>query len=227
MSLVTSSPLRDIPVVPDTDSGCHASLRGWAVETAGHCPCPDDCVRDDTRSQLNTHHTKLREDCYPWHPWYGRAVVIHAAFVRHGQAVLRCTLDHKERSSEGAGNVGYGGMRNPLHNRKGACRSRSTYGCAPVLYSTVHEGAAFTLVACKYPSRVFSWELSCSPGAPRAMHIALTRQPDTVLAGFGHCPSPSSHTACLPLPSARYCAVAPPSITNSLPVTKDDSSEAR
>ena len=31
---------------------------------------------------------------------------------------------------EGAGNVGYGGIRNPLHNRKGACRSLSTYGCA-------------------------------------------------------------------------------------------------
>src|SRR4029450_10235580 len=31
---------------------------------------------------------------------------------------------------EGAGNVGYGGIRNPRHNRKGACRSLSTYGCA-------------------------------------------------------------------------------------------------
>ncbi len=31
---------------------------------------------------------------------------------------------------EAYGNVGYGGTRNPPHNRKGACRSLSTYGCA-------------------------------------------------------------------------------------------------
>ena len=52
----------------------------------------------DTSSQLNTHNIKLRDVCYPWHPWYGRSVVIHDAFVRHGQAVLRCTLEHEERS---------------------------------------------------------------------------------------------------------------------------------
>jgi hypothetical protein len=40
----------------------------------------------------------LRDVCYPWHPWYGRSAVIHDAFVRHGQAVLRCTLEHQERS---------------------------------------------------------------------------------------------------------------------------------
>jgi hypothetical protein len=51
-----------------------------------------------TSSQLNTHNIKLRDVCYPWHPWYGRSVVIHDAFVRHGQAVLRCTLEHEERS---------------------------------------------------------------------------------------------------------------------------------
>jgi hypothetical protein len=51
-----------------------------------------------TSSQLNTHNIKLRDVCYPWHPWYGRSVVIHDAFVRHGQAVLRCTLEHEEHS---------------------------------------------------------------------------------------------------------------------------------
>ncbi len=35
------------------------------------------------------------------------------------------------RDRRGAyGNVGYGGTRNPPHNRKGACRSLSTYGRA-------------------------------------------------------------------------------------------------
>ncbi|MGD0919636.1 MAG: hypothetical protein ABSB22_24620, partial [Thermodesulfobacteriota bacterium] len=28
------------------------------------------------------------------------------------------------------GNVGYGGIRNPLHNRKGACWKLSACGCA-------------------------------------------------------------------------------------------------
>ena len=61
-------------------------------------PSPDDSAPDDTSAQLNTHNIKLRDVYYPWHPWYGRSVVIHNAFVRHGQAVLRCTLEHEERS---------------------------------------------------------------------------------------------------------------------------------
>jgi hypothetical protein len=64
----------------------------------GGCRAPGDCALYDTSSQLNTHNIKLRDVCYPWHPWYGRSVVIHDAFVRHGQAVLRCTLEHEERS---------------------------------------------------------------------------------------------------------------------------------
>jgi len=77
---------------------CQFSCLGDQSETASHCPCPDADARGDTSAQLNTHNTKLREVCYPWHPWYGRSVVIHDAFVRHGQAVLRCTLDYQERS---------------------------------------------------------------------------------------------------------------------------------
>ena len=86
------------PAVHGTVSGCHPRLLVWVGEKAGRCPSPGDCAPDGTSSQLNTHNTKLREVCYPWHPWYGHSVVIHDAFVRHGQAVLRCTLDHKERS---------------------------------------------------------------------------------------------------------------------------------
>ena len=86
------------PVVHGTESCLHSRLPDWIAEKAGRCPYPADGALYDTSSQLNTHNTKLREVCYPWHPWYGRSVVIHDAFVRHGQAVLRCTLDHQERS---------------------------------------------------------------------------------------------------------------------------------
>ena len=84
--------------VLDSESGLDVFHLPLREARAGHSPCLDDSARDDTSSQLNTHNTKLREVCYPWHPWYGHSVVIHDAFVRHGQAVLRCTLDHKERS---------------------------------------------------------------------------------------------------------------------------------
>jgi hypothetical protein len=86
------------PAALGTGSGGQPACRGLTQERAPHCPCPGAGALRDTSSQLNTHNTKLRDVCYPWHPWYGRSVVIHDAFVRHGQAVLRCTLEHQERS---------------------------------------------------------------------------------------------------------------------------------
>ena len=47
----------------------------------------------DTSRQSNTHSTELREIHYPWHPWYGRPVWIHGAFVKSGCAVYRCSLE--------------------------------------------------------------------------------------------------------------------------------------
>jgi hypothetical protein len=47
----------------------------------------------DTSRQSNTHSTESREIRYPWHPWYGRPVWIHRAFVKAGQAVYRCSLE--------------------------------------------------------------------------------------------------------------------------------------
>jgi len=48
--------------------------------------------RSCTSSQLNTHITESREVWYPWHPWYGRSVVISEVLERLGQAIVRCRL---------------------------------------------------------------------------------------------------------------------------------------
>jgi hypothetical protein len=55
-----------------------------------------------TSRQSNTHSTESREIRYPWHPWYGRPVWIHGAFVKGGQAVYRCSLEqnHEARRFE-------------------------------------------------------------------------------------------------------------------------------
>ena len=40
----------------------------------------------------NTHGTELRELLYPWHPWFGLRVGVHAAIERSGDTVFRCSL---------------------------------------------------------------------------------------------------------------------------------------
>src|SRR4029450_10442762 len=44
-----------------------------------------------TRFQ-NTHGTVYREVLYPWHPWLGRLVAIHAVVEKVDGAVCHCTL---------------------------------------------------------------------------------------------------------------------------------------
>jgi hypothetical protein len=51
-----------------------------------------------TSRQSNTHSTESREIRYPWHPWYGRSVWIHGAFVKGGQAVYRCSLEQNHEA---------------------------------------------------------------------------------------------------------------------------------
>ena len=51
------------------------------------------CVHDGTTQQHNTHITDVREICYSWHPWHGRAVRVHASLVKRGQAVAYCSLE--------------------------------------------------------------------------------------------------------------------------------------
>jgi hypothetical protein len=56
-------------------------------------PAPDEFGSAGTSRQSNTHSTELGEIRYPWHPWYGRPVWIHGAFVKAGQGVYRCSLE--------------------------------------------------------------------------------------------------------------------------------------
>jgi len=59
---------------------------------------PDASGLRDTSRQSNTHSTESREIRYPWHPWYGRSVWIHGAFVKGGQAVYRCSLEQNHEA---------------------------------------------------------------------------------------------------------------------------------
>src|SRR5215831_18035203 len=73
----------------DCDGVSLAAGQGRAIRS----PFSDDCVRDGTTQQHNTHITDVREICYSWHPWHGRAVRVHASLVKRGQAVAYCSLE--------------------------------------------------------------------------------------------------------------------------------------
>ncbi len=64
------------------------------------CPWPvqDAPYLGGTSRQSNTHSTELREVRYPWHPWYGRPVWIHGAFVKSGWALYRCSLEQNHEA---------------------------------------------------------------------------------------------------------------------------------
>ena len=57
------------------------------------CRVPDASLTCDTPRQHNTHIRDLREICYPWHPWYGRRVWVHASIIKLGRAVAFCSLE--------------------------------------------------------------------------------------------------------------------------------------
>jgi hypothetical protein len=61
-------------------------------------PSLGDCVRYDTTQQHNTHIRDLREICYSWHPWHGRAVWVHVTLVKRGRAVAHCSLEDVQTS---------------------------------------------------------------------------------------------------------------------------------
>jgi hypothetical protein len=62
------------------------------------CPYPGGSVQNDATQQHNTHIRDLREICYFWHPWHGRAVSVHATLVKRGQAVAHCSLEELQTS---------------------------------------------------------------------------------------------------------------------------------
>jgi len=53
----------------------------------------DACGPRDTSQQHNAHIREHREVCYPWHPWHGRKVWVHATLVKRGRAVAHCSLE--------------------------------------------------------------------------------------------------------------------------------------
>jgi hypothetical protein len=53
---------------------------------------------DNTSRQSNTHSTESRELLYPWHPWCGRSVWIHGAFLKSREAVYRCSLEQNDET---------------------------------------------------------------------------------------------------------------------------------
>ena len=60
---------------------------------AGALPAPHAFDGRYTTQQHNTHIRDLREICYSWHPWHGRAVWVHATLVKRGRAVAHCSLE--------------------------------------------------------------------------------------------------------------------------------------
>ena len=77
-------------------------LRSEFCTLAFPCPAQGACGLRDASRQSNTHSTELREIRYPWHPWYGRPVWVHGAFVKSGRFLYRCSLeqDHEARLFE-------------------------------------------------------------------------------------------------------------------------------
>ena len=59
-------------------------------------PGPDGGAGGCRNRQTNAHITETREVCYPWHPWYGRAVAICAVLTKRHQAVVHCRLEPDE-----------------------------------------------------------------------------------------------------------------------------------
>jgi len=56
-------------------------------------PTMSACDAGYTSRQHNTHITEARVLLYPWHPWYGRTVLIFGSVAKNGQAVFRCGLE--------------------------------------------------------------------------------------------------------------------------------------
>ena len=67
--------------------------------------------------------------------------------------------------------MGYGGIRHPLHNRKGACRSLSTYGCARLC--STRPKSHLSLEACQAGYRRSSEEKPPVREGAQEHHIAL------------------------------------------------------
>ncbi len=72
------------------DEAAGVRLRGGL-----ECPCLSRCAcgPGGTSDQHNTHIVEFREVWYPWHPWCGRKVKVHATLVKRGVGVARCSSE--------------------------------------------------------------------------------------------------------------------------------------
>jgi hypothetical protein len=63
----------------------------------GSCsPRPSVDGRGCTTRQEKTHRTTVQEVCYPWHPWFGRRVIVVEGVRRSDYSVFRCSLEGDE-----------------------------------------------------------------------------------------------------------------------------------
>src|SRR5215469_3716620 len=79
---------------------CHHEFllrKGNHVNRSASASCrstsgPDGAVGRCTTGFQNTHGTVCREVLYPWHPWFGRLVAVHAVVEKVAGTVCHCTL---------------------------------------------------------------------------------------------------------------------------------------
>ena len=64
-------------------------------------PVPHGHAAGCTNRQQNAHITELRVVLYPWHPWYGRSVLVFGAMTKGERgALFSCALDDHSRPVE-------------------------------------------------------------------------------------------------------------------------------
>jgi len=82
-----------------SEPGCPGSgiPRRHALQPACDISVPGAGGRRYTTWQFNAHITETRAVCYPWHPWYGRAVVIRTALVKRDRSLFHCQLEPDDR----------------------------------------------------------------------------------------------------------------------------------
>src|SRR3954453_12393107 len=61
-------------------------------DTPASCAAGDGC----TTARQKTHGTESREVHYPWHPWFGRKVIVVEGVRRSHLSVFRCRLEDDE-----------------------------------------------------------------------------------------------------------------------------------
>jgi hypothetical protein len=76
-------------------SEAHLELKGDVLGNSTGYIAWDLCRSKtlDHASATQHHITDVREICYSWHPWHGRAVRVHTSLVKRGQAVAYYRLE--------------------------------------------------------------------------------------------------------------------------------------